>query len=557
IIDEAIKALGRDVDRQQLEVTVPPSPEMGDLAVPCFFLAKLLRISPNQIAADLPSRILPNGLIKEVKNAGPYLNFVLDNAKLSEAVITEIKTMKAKFGSSKPTGQKVMLEYSQPNTHKEFHVGHLRNVALGSSLVNIGRFAGDKVIAANYIGDIGAHVAKCLWGLKKFHDSETAPENKSRWLGEIYAEATRKVAENAELKKEIDEIQQKLENGDKEWLALWEKTKQWSMDGFMKNYELLGAKFDHIFFESEVEKPGKKMVHDMLKQGIAQPSQGATIIDLDKYGLKQFLLLKSDGSSLYSTKELALCKLKFQKYKIDKSFVLVDNRQSFYFDQVFKTMEVIGFNKPMKHIAYDFVTLKDGAMSSRAGNVVLFEDLYQQVLQKAKEETKKRHEDWSEEKINATAKGITLCGLKFNMIKVGSNTVIVFDIDEALSFEGFSGPYIQYTICRINSILKKAKFRTIPKAGWENLKEEIERQLVLKLAEFPEAVQASYKNFDTSSIAKYLFDLSRQFASYYQKTQIIVPDLAVQKARLALVASVKQVLTNGLALLGIATLEEM
>ena len=557
IIDLIAQAIEVDFDLHKLEVVVPPDSTMGDLAVPCFYLSKITRQSPNQIAEELAEKINPGGVIKEIKNIGAYLNFFIDPEILGKSVNNEIQKNKDIYGGAKNSPKKIMLEFSQPNTHKEFHVGHLRNAILGNSLVNILRFSGLKVTAVNYIGDIGAHVAKCLWAYDKFYSAKELPENKGKFLGQVYTDGSQKIESNLEYKKEVDEVLQKLETGDKKWTALWKKTRKWSLDDFDRIYKILGVKFDHFFYESEVEKPGKKMVAELLEQGVAQKSEGAVIIDLEKYHLKQFLLLKSDGSSLYSTKELALAKLKFEKFKIDESIVVVDSRQSFYLQQFFKTMEVIGFDKKMIHIPYEFVTLKDGAMASRKGNVVLFEDFYNQVVDRATIETKNRHEDWPEKKINEVARKIALSAIKFNMLKVGNNSVITFDIDEALSFDGFSGPYIQYTCSRISSVLKKAKVTTFSTIDYSKLNSDLEKEILLQLASFPEVVAESAKNYDPSQVAKYLFDLAKLFSAFYQKSPIINSTKEIKEARLILVDSIRKVLINGLDLLGIEPLDQM
>jgi arginyl-tRNA synthetase len=427
ILDLIAQSIGQDFDVTKLEIAVPPDSDMGDLAVPCFYLSKLTRKAPNKIAEELAENISAGGVISEVKNLGPYLNFFINPEVLADMVISEIQKQKDDYGKSKIGKEKIMLEYSQPNTHKEFHVGHSRNAILGKSIINILKMTGNKVVAANYIGDVGAHVAKCLWAYDKFHKDDELPENKGKFLGQLYTEAVKKTEANPDYKKEADAVLQKIEAGDKKWTALWKKTRKWSLDEFNDIYKILGAEFDHIFYESEVEKPGKKIVEDMLEKGIAERSEGAVIINLEKYKLKNFLLLKSDGSSLYSTKELALGKLKFDKFKIDKSIVLIDNRQSFYLQQYFQTMKEIGFDKEMVHIPYEFVTLKDGAMASRKGNVVLFEDFYNTVVDRAKAETKKRHTDWSDKKLDDVARKIAMSAIKFNMLRVGNNSIIVFD----------------------------------------------------------------------------------------------------------------------------------
>lgn len=557
IINIIVGAVGQEVDKKQLDIEVPPDAEMGDFAVPCFYLAKLLRRSPNQIADDLHSKIHPSGNIKSVQNVGPYLNFFVNPAVFGKKVLAEIAKDKDKYGLRKSNKEKIMLEYSQPNTHKEFHIGHARNAILGSALVRLLEQVGYKVVPVNYIGDIGAHVAKCLWALNKFHKDEQPPQDRGRYLGQIYTEAVKKTEANPRYKAEADEVLQKLENGDKKWLALWKKTRQWSLDGFDAIYKKLDCRFDHVFYESEVEKPGKKRVKELLDKGIAEKSQGAVIINLEKHKLKNFLLLKSDGSSLYSTKDLALAELKFKKYKIDESIVITDSRQSFYFQQLFKTLTMMGFDKKMVHVPYEFVTLKDGAMSSRQGNVVLFEDFYGQILERAVEETKKRHQNWENKKTQETGRKIALAAIKFNMLKVGNDSVIVFDIDEALSFDGFSGPYLQYTVSRINSVLKKVKPSLTGETDWAKLTGELERELILKLAEYPEVASESAEIYQPSNIARYLFELAKLFSTFYQSVPILHSPVGTQKARLSLIKAVKQVITNGLDILGIETMEEM
>ena len=282
------------------------------------------------------------------------------------------------------------------------------------------------------------------------------------------------------------------------------------------------------------------------------------MIDLTKYDLKYFLLLKSDGSSLYSTKDLALAELKFKKFSVDKSLMVVDNRQTFYLKQLFQTLKVIGFTGKLEHIPYEFVTLKSGAMASRAGNVVLFEDFYGSLLDSTIVETKKRHQNWPNKKIEAVAEKIALAAIKFNMLKVGNDSVIVFDIKEALSLDGFSGPYLLYMVSRINSILKKVPSRGIKsRIDYSPLDDIKEKELVLAMAKFSEKIKLALDAYEPSEIAKYLFELAQLFSAYYQAVPIIQSAVKTRNARLALIGSIKQILVNGLWLLGIETLEEM
>ncbi|NIP32682.1 arginine--tRNA ligase, partial [Candidatus Saccharibacteria bacterium] len=438
----------------------------------------------------------------KIEAAGPYINFFVKPNAIAKITLENISKQKNKFGQS-GVGEKkkILLEFSQPNTHKEFHIGHTRNALLGQSLVNILQASGYKVIPANYIGDTGAHVSKWLWAYEKFHQGEEPREDRAKFLSQVYQEAVEKISADENLKEEVSQIHQKLEKGDKELNQIWKKSRDWSIGEFKKIYKILNVDFDVYFYESEEEGPGKKMVADLLEKGIAKESQGAIIIDLEKYNLGVLLLLRSDGTVLYATKDIPLAFKKFEKFKIDESWYLVDSRQSFYFQQLFKTLEIIGLKKPLKHLVYEFVATPEGVISSRAGEVPSFTNTYEFVSDLAEQSTKQRHPDWSVKKINQTAKIIALAAIKFEMLKSSREREIVFDPKKALSFEGFTGPYLLYTVARINSILKKEKPGKIK--DWNTIKiAPLEKQLVIKMLSFPEIVAEAARSAQPSIIAQ-------------------------------------------------------
>ena len=563
VFKEAIINLLKKEVKSQIELETPPDYKLGDYAFPCFGLAKELKKSPMEIAKELALKIKPNKYIKEIKSTGPYVNFFVNKNILADLILNNIHNNKDGYGKGQKKKEKVMIEFSQPNTHKGFHIGHLRNAALGDSLVRVMRFNGYNVVSANYIGDIGAHIAKCLWYYLKFHKSKEPKTNKGEWLGSIYTEASKIVAENEEYKKEIQEIQRKLEDGDKELTELWNKTKEWSMHDFYNIYKELGINFDVFFFESQVEKPGKKIVLDMLKKGIVEKSDGAVIINLEKYGLKVFLLLKSDGTSLYSTKDLALAKKKFDDYKIDKSIYVIGSEQRFYLKQLFKTFEVIGFKQAKKcyHLSYELVMLKEGKMSSRLGNIVLYSDLSKKIFEKTSKEVEKRHNQWPEKDKEKATEQVALAAMKFSMLNQDNNKTIVFDINKSLDFEGETGPYIQYAHARICSILRKfgKKIDTsfIDKTDLSLLKEKQETELIKLLGKFPDVVENAAASYKPSLIARYLLDLSQAFNEFYHIHQILKEKEELRNARILLINCIKQVLKNGLNLLGIEAPERM
>ncbi len=563
VFKEAIIQLLKKEVKGSIELETPPDSKLGDYAFPCFGLAKQLKKNPMEIAKDLASKLKPNRYIKEIKSTGPYVNFFVNKNILADLILNNIHNNKDGYGKGQKKKERIMIEFSQPNTHKGFHIGHLRNAALGDSLVRVMRFNGYNVVSANYIGDIGAHIAKCIWCYLKFHKNKEPKTNKGEWLGSIYTEASKKVAEHEEYKKEIQEMQIKLENGDKELTELWKKTKEWSMQDFYGIYNELGIKFDVFFFESQVEKPGKKIVLDMLKKGIAEKSDEAIIINLEKYGLKVFLLLKSDGTSLYSTKDLALSKKKFDDYKIDKSIYVIGSEQRFYLRQLFKTLEIIGFKQAKKcyHLSYELVMLKEGKMSSRLGNIVLYFELSKKIFEKASSEVEKRHKQWIKEDKEKATKQVALAAMKFSMLNQDNNKTIVFDINKALDFEGETGPYVQYAHARICSILRKFEKRIdksfIDKADLSALKEKEETELIKLLGKFPDVVEDAASSYKPSLIARYLIDLSQSFNEFYHIHQILKEREELRNARILLINSVRQVLKNGLNLLGIEAPEKM
>lgn len=547
-------------------IEVPPDSKLGDFSLPCFIFAKELKKAPGNVALELKDKLTELNLKEDhkhfelINNIGPYLNFFVNKELFIKDILNKVHENKLlKFPKQ---DKKIMIEFGQPNTHKEFHVGHLRTHFLGSSLTKIYSKLNYETIPANYPGDMGTHIAKTIWCYLKFHKNDSLPENKGKYLGKIYVEAVKLLEDpgNIEYKEEISQIHQKLENNDPELTKLWKETRKWSLDQFHAIYDELNIKYDINFYESEVEKEGKKISLELLEKGIAKKDQGAVLIDLTNYNLDIFLLLKSDGTSLYAAKDLALAKKKFKEYHIDKSVYVIDVRQSMYFKQLFKTLELMNFKEDMIHVPYEVVATKEGPISSRQGTAISYEDLRDNVVTKLEKETQKRHPDWSFKKIQENCKKLMIAALKFGMLKYDNTSVIIFDMDEWLKFEGETGPYIEYTHARINSIFKKLEGNIceyIQGAKLELLKEKAEFELTKKLSKFPELIQQSAEYFKPSLIARYLIELCQKFNEYYHATQILVEDIELKKSRLYLLHCIKELLKEGLALLGIEEIDEM
>ncbi|HUD09017.1 MAG TPA: arginine--tRNA ligase [Candidatus Saccharimonadales bacterium] len=559
LIQQAIKsAFGMDFDVEKIKVDYPPE-GMGDFSTNvALLLAKEIGKSPMEVAEELRDKIaLKDVGLEKVEVALPgFLNLYLAEKAVQE-VIAEINEKGSQFGNLEKKNEKIMIEYSQPNTHKEFHIGHLRNVFIGSTLVNVLKKAGSDVIAANYIGDTGTHIAKCLWGLVKFHPGEDLSkiENKTEFLGKVYSEAVQKIESDEKYKDEFKQIQKRLEDGDEEIVKLWKETRQWSLDEFSAIYKELGVSFDEIFYESEEEIAGKKMLPNLLEKGVAKKSQGAVIADLEEYDLGVLVLQRGDGSVLYGLKDIPLAIEKFEKYKIDGSVIVADVRQSLYFRQIFKILEQMGFEKKMVHIGYEFVALKGGeSMSSRKGNVVPAQYLIAAVANEVKR--KFPETDISSE--------IGLGAVKFFMLKYSSGTKIDFDINESVKIEGTTGPYVQYAHARIASILQKASLLRLSLSGGSlrlslsNVSNKRERALIFELLKFPDLIEEISRNFEVHHLSKYATDLADKFHSFYNDCKVIDetnPELTA--ARLELVKAVQIVLAEVLRLMGISAPDKM
>lgn len=549
--------IGEEELNQLLEI--PPSPELGDYAFPCFSLAKKFKKSPNEIAKELEGKITAKSPVKIIKANGAYLNFFIDTSRQAEFVLAEILEKKEEYGSGSKKG-KIMVEFFHANTHKAVHIGHIRNVCLGESLSRILEFNGSEVIRVNYQGDIGPHVAKCLFGLINF--KEKPPErNRTMWLGEIYMKANEKIEKNPELEIEVKEILKKIYSGEPGLVKLWKETRKWCLEEFEELYEELGVKFKRLFFESEMEFPAREISKELLKKGIAEESEGAIIINLEKYDLGIFILLTSEGTALYSSKDIALAKKKFSEYRLDKSIHVVGNEQKLHFKQLFKTFELMNFKEAAEkslHLAYGLVMLPTGKMSSRLGNLIHYENLIQQLTELAKKEVEKRHSEWDEKRKTKTAKSIAFAALKFGMLNRDNNRDLIFDWEQALRFEGETGPYAQYAHARICSILKKYGKKIKEEKDFSVLVKKEEEKLIKMLSVFPDVVEKSANDYKLLNIVKFLLELAQALNEFYHSCPILQEkNENLRNARLNLILSVKQVLANSLYLLGIDALEEM
>lgn len=499
--------------------------------------------------------------IRRKESLKGYLNLYFDSKQYSRNVIETILKAGKTYGQQPDSGQTVMVEYSNPNTHKPLHVGHLRNVILAGSICNILEASGKKVIRANYIGDIGLHVIKWMCNYEMYHAGEQPAQDKMRWMADLYAEADRRYNDQEGFEEAVRAYFKRWDEGDQDIYALWLKTRQWSMDGFAQVYELLGEHFDRIYFESDVEESGKVLVEELIKRGIASDGrpENPVIVDLDQIlGTKEeyrvAVVLRSDGTSLYATKELPLAIMKFEEYELDQSVYVIDVRQSLHMKQMQKILELMGFDwaKKIYHLAYEIVNLPGNVvMSSRDGTVVLLDDLVREATQRALEVVREKNPDLDEGTMRDVAEKVGIGAIKYPMISREVNKIVTFDWESALDFNGQSAPYIQYASVRANSLLRRAETSGKNAAVFDYELESSEINLIEKLSKLPDEIMKAAREFKTSILTAYAYELAKSFNDFYNQCQVLKADENVRASRLALVEASRITLEKVLNLLGI------
>jgi arginyl-tRNA synthetase len=499
-----------------------------------------------------------------------YLNLYFESGEYSRRVIDEAIGKSKDFGRGDRKNQKVMVEFSQPNTHKAMHVGHLRTMMLGDVISNILEFAGYDVVRANYFGDSGRDVAKWLWNYRKRHKGETKPEKDiTHWMGDLYAEANQILDKNPEQEKEIQELHARWDAGDQEIVDLWKETRQWSLDGFNEIYDIMGIRFDHVYCESQVDPLSKPIVEDLIKRGIATDERGkggTVVVKLDEIlGLKEetyrvLVLLRSDGTALYGAWDLALAQKKFEDYDLDKSIYVVDVRQSLHFKQVFKTLELAGWENVDKvyHLPYEIVTLPGNVtMSSREGTVVLLEELIREAIQRAREVGQERNPELDSSTREEVAKAVGLGAIKYPLLARETTKVAQFDWESALDFTGHSAPYIQYAYVRTNSLLKKFEGDLPNSLVPSHVMDEWEIALINRISRWPEVVHSAAEEYKTLDVTNHAYELAKAFNEFYNHCPVLKSEPEVRDARVRLVAAAREALRNALTILGIDAPEVM
>ncbi|MGZ3788504.1 MAG: arginine--tRNA ligase [Bacteriovorax sp.] len=552
----------------------PPEKSLGDYALPCFRFAKALKKNPNLVAEELKRELeeAHNPWVLKIDLKGAFLNIFTDQKQVAKTLVPELvnesdfKLLKSNQINNKT---KVMIEFSQPNTHKEFHVGHGRNVCLGDSLCRIFSYNGFDVTPVNYIGDEGTHIAKCLWAVEHYKGEALSDliENKAEWLGQRYVEANNKLKEASDEDKskynaEVSAILRSIENKTGKYFDTWKETRQYCLDDFNRIYKWLDVHFDHFFYESEVSEASQEIVEEYIKKGLFIEDNGAIGFDMSDKKLGFFMARKSDGTTLYATKDLALAAVKFNQFHIDRSIYVVGSEQNFHFKQVFYALEKMGFPQASKcyHLSYGMVVRPEGKMSSRAGNSFTFLQLINLVIEEIHSYLEKYKDEWDKVRLEDTAHKLAVGAIKYGMLQADPNKEIVFDPKEWVSFEGNSGPYLMYSYARTQSILNKAAGEGIELSmnHLDLLTHESERELMRHLYDFNQTVIYACENYKPSTIANHLFFTCKAYNRFYSEVSVMKAESEeLRGARLALLKAFANTLKMGLYLLGITPPEKM
>jgi len=555
------------VDLSQFKFEVPPDENMGHLAFACFPLSRVLKKAPPMIAASLADNWAETRYFSQVKATGPYLNFFFSPEYLADELIKVCAEDSSYGNNDSGLGKSLMVEYSSPNTNKPLHLGHCRNNLLGMVLSNILDKNGYTVIKSNLVNDRGVHICKSMLAYKKWGEGAT-PESTGKkgdkFVGDYYVLYDKKEKENPAILEEVQQMLRDWEAGDKEVLTLWETMNGWVLDGFHQTYKRMGATFDKFYFESQTYKGGKDIILDALKRGVCfREENGAVAIDFEKEKLGRKILLRGDGTAMYMTQDINTTVTKFNDYQLDGSLFVVGNEQDNHFRMLFLILKKFGYDwaDRCEHISYGMITLPEGKMKSREGTVVDLDDLMDKMGAMALEEIKERRDVYGEDvddDVLATAEDIGQAAIKFFILRTNAVKEISFNPKESLSFEGATGPYLQYTHARICSVLRKSesdeKSHSFKGYAWD----KDESSLLVLLARYPDVLQQGAADRNPAVLCSYIYDLCRAYNKFYYDHPILKAEneLAVQ-ARISLTRAVKGVLNKTLNIFTITALEKM
>lgn len=535
-----------NLNEEELEkyIEVPPNSDLGDYAFPCFKLAKDLRKAPPMIANDIKENIeIDENIIERIDVVGGYLNIFINKETLVKTVLEEVAKEDEKYGSSKiGEGKNAVIEYSSPNIAKPFHIGHLRSTVIGGALYKIYKFLGYNTVGINYLGDWGLQFGKVIAGISLWKDEYDFENNEMESILKTYIRFNKEEKENPELTEMARKCFKKLEDGDKETVELWEHIRKISLENYEKTYKLLNSKFDSYNGEAYYNDKMALVVEELSEKGLLKESQGAQVVNLEEYNMPPCIIITSAGTTIYATRDLAALKDRINKYDFDKLVYVVGNEQQLHFKQVFKVMELMGYEKYVSrcsHVPFGLIVDKDGEkIGSRKGNSVFLEDILNEAIHKVKDIINEKNPDLKDKE--EVARKVGVGAIIFNDLSNSRIKDEIFDWDMLLNFQGETGPYIQYIYVRTRSLLNKAGYiPEIQDIDFSKLNEKEAISALKLIYTFNEVVQNAADKNEPSILARYLIDLSQNFSTFYNEHKIITDDKAVQNARLFLTYAVR------------------
>lgn len=555
ISEKIAKAI--ELSSQEIEeyVEIPPNSQMGDYAFPCFKLAKTLKKAPQAIAEEIKEKIELDENISKMDIAGGYLNFYVNKEILAREVLNAIAKDGDKYGSSdEGNGKTVLVEYSSPNIAKPFHIGHLRTTIIGASLYKIYKFLGYTTVGINHLGDYGTQFGKLIEGYKRWGQEYNIDENPIEELMKIYIRINDLCKQDESVLEACRENFKLLENGDKYCVDLWEKFREVSLQEFSRIYDLLGVKFDSIKGEASYASSWEEVVEILDKAGVLKESEGAKIVDLEDQGKGVCMITKSNGSTIYATRDLAAIRYRAKTYDFDKCLYVVAYEQALHFKQIFEVAKYLDIpekcQKGLEHVQYGMVRLTTGKMSTREGNVVKVEDLLKESISRVEQIINEKDPNMVNKE--EQAKKIGIGAVIFNNL---CTTIIkdqIFDWAQVLNFNGETGPYIQYIYVRTKSVLEKVGYvPSFKEVDVSKLMDDVSFEVLKNLYKFKEILEQVTSKNEPSILARYLITLSQSYSNFYNENKIIDADKDIQNARVYLTYAVGNVLKIGASLLGI------